>query len=176
MPEKAVKFYNLSLEERRKWVAEQAGIPLEDVLVLSGVGGLTAEQADHMIENVIGVFGLPLGIARNFRVNGRDVLVPMVIEEPSVVAGRLVYGPPGAGRRRFHRHRHRAGDDRADADPRPGRPAHRPPGHCSSTAPSCWPRPPPGRPGPGQAGRRGARPGGAPDRPTRPLAPSWCCT
>ena len=90
MPEKAdkaAKFYNLSLEERRKWIAEQAGISLEDVDALSGVSGLTSEHADHMIENVIGVFGLPLGIAQNFRVNGRDVLVPMVIEEPSVVAG-----------------------------------------------------------------------------------------
>ena len=86
MPQAAVKFYNLGLEQRRAWVAEQAGIPLEDVQVLSGLGGLSAEQADHMIENVIGVYGLPLGIARHFRVNGRDVLVPMVIEEPSVVA------------------------------------------------------------------------------------------
>ena len=86
MPENALKFYNLSLEERRSWVAEQAGVSLEDVQILGGLGGLSAEQADHMIENVIGVYGLPLGIARHFRVNGRDVLVPMVIEEPSVVA------------------------------------------------------------------------------------------
>jgi hydroxymethylglutaryl-CoA reductase len=85
--DKAAKFYHLSLDERRKWVARQAGISLEDVDALSGIGGLTPEHADHMIENVIGVFGLPLGIAQNFRVNGRDVLVPMVIEEPSVVAG-----------------------------------------------------------------------------------------
>ncbi|HMN60822.1 MAG TPA: hydroxymethylglutaryl-CoA reductase, degradative [Anaerolinea sp.] len=86
MPENAVKFYNLSLEERRAWVAEQAGISMEDVLALAGTGGLTPEQADHMIENVVGVYGLPLGIARHFRVNGREVLVPMAIEEPSVVA------------------------------------------------------------------------------------------
>ena len=52
----------------------------------SNLEGLTG-QADQMIENVIGVFGLPLGIATNFQVNGRDVLIPMVIEEPSVVAG-----------------------------------------------------------------------------------------
>jgi hydroxymethylglutaryl-CoA reductase len=54
---------------------------------LSGEGGLSPEQADHMIENVIGTHALPLGIALNFIVNGRDVLVPMAIEEPSVVAG-----------------------------------------------------------------------------------------
>jgi hydroxymethylglutaryl-CoA reductase len=45
------------------------------------------DQADHMIENVAGLYTLPLGIAQNFVVNGREVLVPMVIEEPSVVAG-----------------------------------------------------------------------------------------
>ncbi|WP_298007627.1 hydroxymethylglutaryl-CoA reductase, degradative [uncultured Anaerolinea sp.] len=86
MAEPGVKFYDLPLEERRRWVAEQAGIPLSEVEMLSGVPGLTPEQADHMIENVIGVYGLPLGIARYFRVNGRDVLVPMALEEPSVVA------------------------------------------------------------------------------------------
>ncbi|MEJ5314410.1 hydroxymethylglutaryl-CoA reductase, degradative [Anaerolinea thermophila] len=86
MAEPGLKFYDLPLEERRRWVAEQAGIPLSEVEMLSGLPGLTPEQADHMIENVIGVYGLPLGIARYFRVNGRDVLVPMALEEPSVVA------------------------------------------------------------------------------------------
>ena len=86
MSDQAVKFYNLSLEERRQWVAREAGIDLAEVEILSGIHGLSPEQADHMIENVIGVFGMPLGIARHFRVNGRDVLVPMAIEEPSVVA------------------------------------------------------------------------------------------
>ena len=54
---------------------------------LAGTQGLSVDQADHMIENVVGVFGLPLGVAQNFIVNGREVLVPMAIEEPSVVAG-----------------------------------------------------------------------------------------
>jgi hydroxymethylglutaryl-CoA reductase len=53
---------------------------------LSGQAGLTPAQADHMIENVVGTYALPLGIAQHFIVNGRTVLVPMVIEEPSVVA------------------------------------------------------------------------------------------
>ena len=100
MPEPTKKFYNLSLEERQAWVAEQGGLSQAEIDSLSGSAGLTAEKADHMIENVIGVFGLPLGIARHFRVNGRDVLVPMVIEEPSVVASasfmaRLVLGGGG---------------------------------------------------------------------------------
>jgi hydroxymethylglutaryl-CoA reductase len=53
---------------------------------LSG-GGLTPEAADHMVENAIGTHALPVGIGLNFLINGRDVLVPMAIEEPSVVAG-----------------------------------------------------------------------------------------
>ena len=78
-------FYNLSLEERLKRLSDR--LAPEDVAALSGQAGLSAEQADQMIENVIGVFALPLGIALNFVVNGRERLVPMAIEEPSVVAG-----------------------------------------------------------------------------------------
>ncbi|HLF25569.1 MAG TPA: hydroxymethylglutaryl-CoA reductase, degradative [Anaerolineae bacterium] len=80
-------FYNLPLTQRLQTVAEQAGLTSEEAASLSGASGLTPDAADHMIENVLGVYGLPLGIATNFRVNRRDVLVPMVIEEPSVVAG-----------------------------------------------------------------------------------------
>jgi hydroxymethylglutaryl-CoA reductase len=82
-----VKFYDMNLSERLEWVAERAGLSPEELAALSGTGGLLPEQADHMIENVIGVHALPLGIAQNFLVNGREVLVPMAIEEPSVVAG-----------------------------------------------------------------------------------------
>ena len=78
-------FYNLSLEERLKRLSYRL-VP-EDVAALSGQAGLSAEQADQMIENVVGIFALPLGIALNFVVNGRERLVPMAIEEPSVVAG-----------------------------------------------------------------------------------------
>ncbi len=80
-------FYQKSLDERLAQVAQWAGLSNDEKRVLAGVMGLSTEAADHMIENVIGTFGLPLGIATNFLVNGRDVLVPMVIEEPSVVAG-----------------------------------------------------------------------------------------
>mgnify|MGYP005622478885 CR=1 FL=1 len=68
-------------------MAEQVALTAEELAVLSGDQGLTLERAEHMIENVIGLYGFPLGIATNFVVNGREVLVPMVIEEPSVVAG-----------------------------------------------------------------------------------------
>jgi len=80
-------FYNLSLTERLAEIARRTGLSSEDIAALNGEAGLTPDQADHMIENVIGVHALPLGIALNFMVNGRDVLVPMAIEEPSVVAG-----------------------------------------------------------------------------------------
>ncbi len=81
------KFYNLNREARLAQLAESFGLTESDVAALSGAQGLTPELADRMIENVVGVFSLPLGIAQNFRVNGRDVPVPMVVEEPSIVAG-----------------------------------------------------------------------------------------
>ncbi len=88
MPQQPTKkFYELSLPERLQDLARESGIPLESLLPLSGAGGLTPEQADHMVENAVGIYSLPLGIARNFLINGKDVLIPMVIEEPSVIAG-----------------------------------------------------------------------------------------
>lgn len=80
-------FHNRSLDERAESVAAWAKLTPEEQAALVGQKGLPRELADKLIENVVGVFGLPLGIAVNFQVNGRDVLVPMVIEEPSVVAG-----------------------------------------------------------------------------------------
>jgi hydroxymethylglutaryl-CoA reductase len=78
------RFYNLTLEERRDRVAEIA--PGADLDAYKG-SGLSEQRADQMIENTLGVYGLPLGLATNFQVNGRDVLIPMAVEEPSVVAG-----------------------------------------------------------------------------------------
>jgi hydroxymethylglutaryl-CoA reductase len=78
-------FYNLSLSERLALL--EGRLSPKDLAALRGDQGLSAEQANHMIENVVGVHSMPLGIALNFLVNGRDRLVPMVIEEPSVVAG-----------------------------------------------------------------------------------------
>jgi hydroxymethylglutaryl-CoA reductase len=81
------KFYQMTLDERLQYLAQVHGADLEDLNALSGRAGLSAEQADHMIENVLGTYALPIGIAQHFVVNGREVLVPMVVEEPSVVAG-----------------------------------------------------------------------------------------
>jgi hydroxymethylglutaryl-CoA reductase len=80
-------FYNLGLEQRLAEIARRSDLSPEEAAALSSAAGLSAAQADHMTENVVGVYALPLGIGLNFQINGRDVLVPMVIEEPSVVAG-----------------------------------------------------------------------------------------
>ncbi len=80
-------FYNRPLAERAAVVAQWAGLTRDDQAVLLGLAGLNASQAEHMIENVVGVYALPFGIATNFLINGVDYLVPMVVEEPSIVAG-----------------------------------------------------------------------------------------
>lgn len=79
-------FYKLDLSERLRLVKEFAGLTDDEAMTLSGETGLSAQAADKMVENAVGTFGMPLGIATNFLINGKDYLVPMVIEEPSVVA------------------------------------------------------------------------------------------
>jgi hydroxymethylglutaryl-CoA reductase len=81
------KFYELTIPERLAEISKKAGLNDAENSALGGTPGLTPAQANNMVENAIGVFGLPIGIAQNFVVNGREVLVPMVIEEPSVIAG-----------------------------------------------------------------------------------------
>jgi hydroxymethylglutaryl-CoA reductase len=78
-------FYKLSLDERIEMVAAWANLTAEDKAILHG-RTLSSTQADKMIENALGTFALPLGIAANFLINGRDYLIPMAIEEPSVLA------------------------------------------------------------------------------------------
>ncbi|MGC1120528.1 MAG: hydroxymethylglutaryl-CoA reductase, degradative [Candidatus Methanofastidiosia archaeon] len=78
-------FYKLSLEQRLRTVQEFAGLSAEDIKILREKG-LGMDQAQKMIENVVGTFELPFGVAVNFLINGNDYLIPMVIEEPSVVA------------------------------------------------------------------------------------------
>ncbi|UCC62910.1 MAG: hydroxymethylglutaryl-CoA reductase, degradative [Anaerolineae bacterium] len=80
-------FFNKSITERLETVVAWADLTAAEKTILTGEEGLSAEQGDHMIENVIGTHALPLGIATNFTINGRDYLIPMAIEEPSVVAG-----------------------------------------------------------------------------------------
>ena len=79
-------FYKLPVMERLKIVAEYASLNSEEVEALSNFGNLGVELADRMIENVIGGITYPFAVAVNFLINGRDYIIPMVIEEPSVVA------------------------------------------------------------------------------------------
>src|SRR5664279_2261657 len=79
-------FYNQSIDERLSRAASAAGLTPEELAAWTS-GGLNLESVDHMVENAIGMHSLPLGLGLNFQINGRDVLVPMAIEEPSVVAG-----------------------------------------------------------------------------------------
>jgi len=79
-------FYKLSMSERLKIVKEFGDLTSEEAMAITGFGGLDPSIPDKMIENAVGSFALPLGIAVNFLINGKDYLVPMAIEEPSVVA------------------------------------------------------------------------------------------
>jgi hydroxymethylglutaryl-CoA reductase len=79
-------FYQLSLLERRTVLRDRFRLDDQDLASLEAAGGLDAPGADHMVENVVGVFGLPLGLALNFVVDGEGVVVPMAVEEPSIVA------------------------------------------------------------------------------------------
>lgn len=80
-------FYRLPIEERLKVLKEFADLTEDEASLLKRTGRLGLDLADKMIENVVGTFELPYGIAVNFLINGREYLIPMVIEEPSVVAG-----------------------------------------------------------------------------------------
>jgi hydroxymethylglutaryl-CoA reductase len=79
-------FYRLTLSERRELVAAKVGVPLELLARAVESGGMDVGVADKVVENVLGTYGMPFGVALNVRVNGRDRLVPMVVEEPSVIA------------------------------------------------------------------------------------------
>jgi hydroxymethylglutaryl-CoA reductase len=79
-------FYKLSVAERRALVAERSGIDLETLSAALETGGIDVATADKLVENVLGTYALPFGLALNVQVNGKDRLVPMVVEEPSVIA------------------------------------------------------------------------------------------
>jgi len=81
------KFFEKSRKERLDSVSSFSNLTDEDLDILQNQnGGITYEKADKMVENAIGTFSLPLGVATNFKINGKDYLIPMVIEEPSVIA------------------------------------------------------------------------------------------
>jgi len=79
-------FYKLPLKERLAILKDYTGLTDEEVALLANTGSVAADVVDHMVENVIGVFPEPLGLAVNFQINGKDYLIPMATEEPSVIA------------------------------------------------------------------------------------------
>jgi len=79
-------FYKLPPQERLNAVKQYAGLSDEEAAILGATGALRPEQVDRMVENVIGVMPVPMGVAVNFLINGKDYLIPMAIEEPSVIA------------------------------------------------------------------------------------------
>ena len=81
------KFFEKTLKERLGIVADFSGLSQDELkIICDATGGISYDKADNMIENAIGTFSLPLGIATNFRINDKDYLIPMVIEESSVIA------------------------------------------------------------------------------------------
>jgi len=81
------KFFEKTLKERLDIVADFSGLSQDELKIIGdATGGISYDKADGMIENTIGTFSLPLGIATNFQINDKDYLIPMVIEESSVIA------------------------------------------------------------------------------------------
>lgn len=81
------KFFEKTRRERLDIVGSFANLSAEELEILQSTdGGISFEKADKMVENAIGTFSLPLGVATSFKINGKDYLIPMVIEEPSVIA------------------------------------------------------------------------------------------
>lgn len=78
-------FYKLSPAERMAKVVAETGISEEEAKKIAELS-LSVDLADKMVENVIGTYTLPMGVALNFKINGEDVIIPMVTEEPSVIA------------------------------------------------------------------------------------------
>ncbi|GFO97672.1 hydroxymethylglutaryl-CoA reductase,degradative [groundwater metagenome] len=79
-------FYKLGPQERLRLVSEFADLTQEEASCISSSGALSLDAADRMVENLIGVMEVPMGVAVNFLINGKDYLIPMAIEEPSVIA------------------------------------------------------------------------------------------
>ena len=88
MPDSSIsKFFEKARKDRLDIVANFSNLSDDEISILENEnGGISFDKADKMVENAIGTFSLPLGIATNFTINGKDYLIPMVIEEPSVIA------------------------------------------------------------------------------------------
>src|SRR5207248_6212615 len=100
-------FYKMKIAERLRRLASELDVGSGDLVGLGETGTLPLPNADAMIENAVGVLGLPVGLGLNFLVNGEEVLVPMAVEEPSVIAAASLAAKLARG----------GGGFQADADP-----------------------------------------------------------
>lgn len=80
------RFYQRTVPDRMEIISQWSSLSPDEQNILSGISGFNTEHASNMVENAIGTYSLPVGIATNFLINNRDYLIPMVIEEPSVIA------------------------------------------------------------------------------------------
>jgi len=85
-PENFSSYYKKSITERQEILAKEFSLTQEEISLLQKEGSLKFEIADRMIENVVGTFPLPLGIATNFNIDGKEYIIPYALEEPSVIA------------------------------------------------------------------------------------------
>ena len=79
-------FYKMTVEDRKQYIIDLFNLTEEEANQLLNPISLPEETADNMIENVIGTFSLPMGLGLNFKINEKDYVVPMVVEEPSIIA------------------------------------------------------------------------------------------
>jgi hydroxymethylglutaryl-CoA reductase len=79
-------FHRISFEERQGRLAQWCDLDPQELQILKGVNALPMETAEHFIENVVGIFPMPLGVASYFNVDGKDLLIPMAVEETSIIA------------------------------------------------------------------------------------------
>ena len=88
MPDSSIpKFFEKTLKEKIEIIKNFSSLTADEIKLLeNSEGGLSFDKANNMVENAIGIFSLPLGLATNFKINKKDYLIPMVIEEPSVIA------------------------------------------------------------------------------------------
>ena len=97
-------FYKMSIDERLALIRERGLISEDEWQMLRGSEQVLSNiQADNMVENVIGVFGLPMGLGLNFLVNEQDYVVPLVVEEPSIVAALKLSSQDDVGWWRLYR-------------------------------------------------------------------------
>ena len=80
------EFHRISFEERQARLAEWCDLDPQELQILKGVNALPTDTAEHFIENVVGIFPLPMGVATYFNIDGRDILIPMAVEETSIIA------------------------------------------------------------------------------------------